>query len=923
MRLDERPLLPLQGRERELGILHGALADLGSRGASLIIRGEPGLGKSRLVEETLRRARELEYRSAAGQSSELERQRPLTALIDAFSSPGGGANSKELLSLLTGAGPEEVSPAGFDLSYQVIEETLGYLEDVLAEGPLVLVLEDLHWADASTHVFFRHAASRFTNQPLLLIGTRRPWPAVPELDRIEEMSQVRTLVVGPLSEEDLFMMAERALGSPPEGDLLARLRAASGNPLFAQEVVFASTTGDTQEDFARSIVRRLSYLSAPCLDLLSRASVLGTRFRFRDLYVAVGTQALQVVPLVEEAVQSGLLREDGERLRFTHDLVREAIYRNVPAGVRRVLHVEVAEKLASAGAPSAEVAAHYSLGAEPGETAAVDWLWKAAREAAPRSPAVAVDLLTRALEFAPPDLHERDLLLADLVSALLWSGQFYRAELRAQELLERPGDAKARLAVRYSLARVLAYRGRVSESLQQVEAALQEEGSSEQQRARVLADVSLRALVVGDAPRARRAANEAAQTAERLGDMSSLALALCASSRISDHQGRPDKAIALAQRAAAIAATHQSDAIQFVQPALYLGLALIGGDRFAEAAEVLERGRRAAESVGAAWSFPLFHLAAALARFHSGSWDDSLVEAEAGIALTEEAQVHVQVWSPWTRAVMARIKLHRDDLQGATQDVEAARRLEREADSPQFGGYWIRWSEALLHEAKGEPHEAAAALESEWDRWPPDEPVGDHRETAIDMIRLAQAVGDVGRTEQVLAGCEEAVARCSSSSSQATLFACRGSAENDPRLLREAARLFGSCGRLLPSAQSLEAAASCEKDKAADDFRAALQTYESLGANRDVARVEAELRARGIRRGRSGARRRPTHGWESLTDTELNVVALVAEGLTNRQIAERLFISHRTVGTHVSHMLAKLGVSARAELAAEAARRSI
>ena len=921
MHLDELPLLPLQGREHELGTLHGALADLSSRGASFVIRGEPGLGKSRLVEEALRRAEELGYQIAIGQSSELEKQRPLTALIDAFSSIQGDAKSRELVSLLVGAG-QGTGPTRFDLSYQIIEETLGYLEAALAEGPFVLVLEDLHWADPSTHVFFRHAASRFANQPLLLIGTRRPWPAVPELDRIEEMSQVSALVVGPLSEEDLVTLAERALGSPPQDDLLARLRASSGNPLFAQEVVLASTTGDTQENFARSILRRLSYLSPPCLDLLSQASVLGTRFRFRDLSLAVEREALELLPLIDEATQSGLLREDGERLRFNHDLVREAIYLNVPTGVRRVLHVKVAGKLAKAGSPSSEVAAHYSLGAEPGDAAAVEWLWKAAQESAPRSPAVAVDLLTSALDFAPQDLPQRDVLLADLVSALLWSGQFYRAEVRAKEIIDRPSDDSARSAVRYALARVLAYRGRVLESLQQVEAALQEEGSSEEQRARLLADVALRALVVGNASRAAAAAEESAETAERLGDLPSLALALCASSRIADHRGRSDEAIVLAQRAATMAATHQSDAIQFVQPALYLGLALVGGDRFTEAAEALEGGRRAAESVGASWSFPLFHLAAALARFHSGSWDDALVETEAGITLTEEAELHVQVWTPWTRAVMARIKLHRGDLEGAAHDLDAARRLEQEAGSPQFGGYWVRWSEALLHEAKGETREAAAALGSEWDRWPPEEPVGDHRETAIDMIRLAGTIGDERRADQVLAACAEAVRRCESSSAEATLLACRASVECDPALFREAASLFGACGRVLPSAQSLEAAAALEGEEGPEALLAALQQYESLGANRDVARVEAELRSRGIRRGRGGPRRRPSHGWESFTDTELKVVALVTEGLTNRQIAERLFVSHRTVATHVSHMLTKLGVSARAELAAEAARRS-
>jgi DNA-binding CsgD family transcriptional regulator len=103
----------------------------------------------------------------------------------------------------------------------------------------------------------------------------------------------------------------------------------------------------------------------------------------------------------------------------------------------------------------------------------------------------------------------------------------------------------------------------------------------------------------------------------------------------------------------------------------------------------------------------------------------------------------------------------------------------------------------------------------------------------------------------------------------------------------------------------------------------AIDLYERLQASRDVARAEARLRALGLRRGRRGPRRRPTSGWDSLTETELKVVRLVAEGLSNPEIAERLFISRGTVHTHVSYVLAKLGIKSRAGLAAETIRRGL
>jgi DNA-binding CsgD family transcriptional regulator len=120
----------------------------------------------------------------------------------------------------------------------------------------------------------------------------------------------------------------------------------------------------------------------------------------------------------------------------------------------------------------------------------------------------------------------------------------------------------------------------------------------------------------------------------------------------------------------------------------------------------------------------------------------------------------------------------------------------------------------------------------------------------------------------------------------------------------DAAVALGACGRV---------------DEARPLFDAAVATYEELGAARAVARLNGSLRAAGVALGKRGRRARPSHGWESLTGTEREVVRLVTEGLTNRQVGERLFISRRTVETHVSHVFTKLDVHSRVELAALAA----
>ena len=167
--------------------------------------------------------------------------------------------------------------------------------------------------------------------------------------------------------------------------------------------------------------------------------------------------------------------------------------------------------------------------------------------------------------------------------------------------------------------------------------------------------------------------------------------------------------------------------------------------------------------------------------------------------------------------------------------------------------------------------------------------------------------------------------RCGSISRAAALR-CRGLVDRDAEVLLAAVELYAGGPRALDTAMVREEAARAllSDDRvgpAQEQLFAALATYERLDASRAVLRAEAALRGTGVRRGRQGARKRPRHGWDGLTPTERTIAELVADGLSNPQIAKRLFVSHRTVQTHVSHVFAKLDISSRVQLAAEATRR--
>jgi DNA-binding CsgD family transcriptional regulator len=194
-------------------------------------------------------------------------------------------------------------------------------------------------------------------------------------------------------------------------------------------------------------------------------------------------------------------------------------------------------------------------------------------------------------------------------------------------------------------------------------------------------------------------------------------------------------------------------------------------------------------------------------------------------------------------------------------------------------------------------------------------------------VRLTLANDDARRADSIAQAVEEVASLAHVPSLEGAALRCRGLVQRDPEVLLASAAAYRRSPRRLECALASEEAATALRqegrtDEAVGLFGEAVELYEHLGASRDIARVDAALRSLGVRRGRRGSRGRPTIGWDSLTPTEREVVRLAVEGLTNAQIGERLFISRRTVETHLSHVFGKVGVSSRVQLAAEAGRQA-
>ena len=232
-----------------------------------------------------------------------------------------------------------------------------------------------------------------------------------------------------------------------------------------------------------------------------------------------------------------MLEDDGDRLRFRHELIRDAIYEDLAGSVRRALHREAGQRLAQAGAPALQVAEQLARGARPGDPEAVAWLARAARQAAPRSPDVAADLLGRAAGLMAPGDPGRDDLLAERASSLMWAGRIADAESICRSLLGRDLDPSLESAVRVCLGHALLSAGRARDSLCELERACQSPLLTGAERAAAQAWASFARLRLLDLDGTAAAAEEARAAAVSARDHAATSIAMASLAVVSENRG--------------------------------------------------------------------------------------------------------------------------------------------------------------------------------------------------------------------------------------------------------------------------------------------------------------------------------------------------------------------------------------------------
>jgi DNA-binding CsgD family transcriptional regulator/tetratricopeptide (TPR) repeat protein len=550
---------------------------------------------------------------------------------------------------------------------------------------------------------------------------------------------------------------------------------------------------------------------------------------------------------------------------------------------------------------------------------ALDWLTASADSLIGQAPGVAAELLSQAVADIPGRSARHGWLTSRLADALYRTGDRAAAGRVAERALAHATDPDLVVDLHWTLAQCRILAGSTAESFIALGQALAAPGISPKHRARLLVLGARTHLTLGDLDAAGREADRALASAQEAGDAWATGWALHVLAITATTQGKLADALPLYDRALAV--TETDPALTDLGLLLSINKAITLGNlnRYDEALATAERARQLASQVGTAIRLAQAHDVLGQLFFETGRWDDALTEiANVPADLKEPAHACDEL------GIIAVISFHRNEAAAArTQLADAephARRIGQRPIPP------LLLARSLDREQAGDLPGALAVLTAAFEGNADD--LGDIEDLLGDGVRLAVATGDKA-TAQTLTGQAGTLAGGSQvPNRQANALYCQGMTDRDAVTLLTAAQRYADAGRPLPRAKALEAAAECfvendEMTQARDAFTQAVEVYEALRAEADVNRVLAEFRSYGIRRGPHGKHRKAQSGWDSLTDMELKVAAFVEEGLSNPEIAARLMLSRRTVGTHVSHILKKLNVASRTDIARESALRTL
>ncbi len=934
----------LIGRDEELDRLQSLIADVeAGRGGSVWLDGEPGIGKSALLAAGLADAENAGCGVFAARAEEAGMVFPLRLLLDAMrvgphaTDPGRA----EIAERLWGTKVSREVTNG-DPTFAAAELLLVLVDRLCATGPVVVAADDLQWSDELSLAVWARLHHATGQLPLLLIASARPVPVRPEVYQLHraltETGAVELRLDG-LRPAGVTALLRRLVSAEPGPGLLGLAAQAGGNPLYLRELLNALVlekriqvrggVADLVEgghaaprSLSAAIRTRLSFLSESATTALRAATVLGNEFHVEHLSVITGQAATNLIGVVHEGLSAGVLGESGTALAFRHPLIRHALYEGMPAALRADLHREAARRLAAARAPAERVAQQLVAVPDVAGEWILEWLITTAPTLASRSPDIAADLLQRLRQTTDSTDPRRAQLDAHLVTALFQLSRYQEIDALARPLLARTQEPAVAGELAWTLAHALTLRLRFPEALAVARDALNDLALTATWTARLRAMCAMILTACARFEEGEAVATRADAEATRAGDPLAAGYALVAHAMVEQtHRHDEARGLAMVDRALDLAgrSPQTTNLRLLLLENRFAGLSNLG--HRVECERALGEALALAERSGSPGRLAALRIRAGGHCYYSGRWDDAVAELDAASQLPVDP----------ARALMLRgyrslIAIHRDDLHNIDKYL-----WRREDPPPDADAWYLTFYLVVARAAAAErdnlPGEALQRLFEAIDPAGRGEFGQLHVDACWwlpDLVRLALALGDAVTAEEATRVCAAETDRNPLPRTHAAANQCRGLLDADPALLMSAADAYRHIGVPLWSAQALESAAVLLADRgdtaaARTVYTDALRFYADLDAAWDIRRADARMRAFGIRR---SARRRPATTWKALTPTEIKIARLIAAGKSNTDIAADLHLSRNTVQTHVSHILTKLNVHSRVDVAREIIRRT-
>lgn len=932
-------------REHELERVRAALRAVGQRtGSTVVIEGAAGIGKSRLLQEARERASARGLRVLDARGAELEQRFPYGVVLQLFERLLMEAEEGERERWLAGAaslagdlvmGGSPVTPGGAPLSLATDDASYAWqhglywlVSNLSADAPLVLVVDDLQWCDAPSARALAFIARRLEGLPVAMILASRPLDLAltPEAAAMLADSATEFLRPSPLTSAAVgALIGARLPGEPHPRFVEACVKVTGGNPFLLGEVLseaaargLAPTAADAEKvglivprGVANAVLLRIARLAPPAAEVARILSVLGDGAQVGDAARLAGIAGGELAAAMAPLVSAGVI-EYGGRVGFSHPILRTAIYRELSAAERERLHCAASKILEERGAPSGQIAAHV-LQCEPGaDLQATRLLREAARDALTFGDAPgAAALLARALE-EPPLPAERAAVVLELGLARARAGM-PDAVAPLMEVVERGEEETAIATAACELGGMLFFAGRAAEGatvLRRAQERLPAVGPGREQL-----EVALLAASYTSASARREAEGTIAKLRDPGGPARGLLQATTLATLAMDevtYLRSATRAIDLARRA--LAAGLPSEPHRGESWVLLALAALIACDSLDDAQRGVDEILAAARARGSALTVVTVSSLRANIELRRGNL----------IASQADAQTAIELAPDLLGAEFAGLGLAAAVLAGLERDEtpDSLRRLIDDAgvryDTEFMPNAMLRYASGVLRAAAGNHATAIEELRG----CALDHPAYGGGNPAMFPWRSSAALSlaELGRHEEAQALAADEVQRAQSfGAARAIGIALRAqSLVGAPR--QRSAGLAAALDVLAASPARLEHAlvlvdlgathrAAGERTAARAPLEQGLALAARCGARALERRARSELAAIGVRP--SGIDRA---GPDSLTASERRVAEMAAAGGTNREIAQTLFVTEKTVETHLGRAFRKLEITSRRQL---------